>query len=466
MGESNENGGSKVELKRTMSLPMIVVFGLAYLSPTTIFAYYGISTVGSSGMMTMACAITTVAMLFTAWSYVQMSQVFPNAGSVYTYTQHAIGPQVGFMAGWVMLLDYLIIPMECFLLMSIYINAYFPAIPKWACLLVLVGISAVINVIGMEMSSIIDTVIVAADVIVLFLFIIVVLKYVTGGGGSAMVFDRTAIYNAETFNFGSVMTIALTLTIAFLGFDAVTTMSEEAKDPKCIPKAILIVVIGAGVMYMIISYLCQIAWPNAYFEIVNEDSAVFELFDVMDANVTSNIFFITDNCASFTCAMSGMAAVSRMLYSMGRDNILPKKVFGKLSPKWHTPILCILIASAVQLCSLFFMDNYEGVVSLVSFGAMSGFALVNLSVIMYFYVKKKKRDAMSTFKFLILPGIGFVISVVLWCATERNTKIMGICWIVFGIIYLAFKTKGFRVLPDELKVKEEEDEKAAGVEES
>lgn len=460
-GNAAGKTGTDVELKRSLTMPLLIMFGLAYLTPTVVFNYYGVITVGTHGMMALAYIMTTVVMFFSAWSYARMAEVFPKAGSAYTYVQHSIGPRVGFLAGWLVLLDYLLLPLESYLVIGIYVHKYFPSIPVWMAVLAVVVLAAIINIIGMKTAATIDTIIVAAQIGFAVLFVIVIIRHVLGGGGAGTLADATAIYNAGEFSMNNILSSSAMLCVAFLGFDAVTTMAEEVENPRrTIPRAIMFIAVGAGVMFTIIAYFCQIGWPEGYLAIVDEDSGIFELLDTLGISVISDIFFIIDNLSGFVCAMAALSAVSRVMYSMGRDNVLPKKVFGKLSPKFHTPILCILIASAVQLCSLFFMDNYEGVVALVSFGAMSGFALVNLSVIMYFYVKKKRRDPLSTFKFLILPGIGLVVSVVLWLATERSTKIMGICWIVFGIIYLAFKTKGFRVLPEELKVKDEEEAEA------
>ena len=456
MGNSNqnpvpENKGSSVELKRTMTLPLLVMFGLAYLAPTVVFNYYGIITVNTGGMMTLAYLITTLVMFFSAWSYAQMAREFPQAGSAYTYVQKSIGPRIGFMSGWVMLLDYVLLPMECFLLIGVYVNAYFPAIPIWATVIVLIVVAAIINIIGVKLAAMVDTVIVAAGIIFCILMVIVVIKYVTGGGGSGSLLYGRALYNADTFNFGNITSSAALLCVAFLGFDAVTTMSEEVKEPtKIIPKAILLIAVGAGIAFSIISYFCTIAWPEGYLNIVDPDSGIFELFTNMNMEFMGTIFFIVDNLASFVCAMTGITAVSRIMYTMGRDNILPKKAFGRINEKFQTPVINILIVSAVAFTALFYQDNLMGAVSLVSFGAVSGFVLVNLSVFVYFVVKQKKRDPKSIVRYAILPLIGLVVTVILWINLETNAKILGIIWLAVGVIYLGIKTKGFRELPAEM----------------
>ena len=439
---------TKTTLKRSLSLPLLIMFGLAYLAPTVVFNYYGIFTEMTAGMYTLAFAITTVIMFFTAYSYVQMVKVYPVAGSAYTYVNKSVQPHVGFLTGWVMLLDYLLLPMICYLLLGIYINEFFPVIPVWVIVVVVAVLSAVINIIGMKTASIINTIIIAAQIGFTLLLIIVIIKYVSGGGGTADLTVSEAIYNPVTFNMGAILTASSVLCVSFVGFDAVSTMAEETKNPeKVMGKAIMGVTLGAGVLFMVTSYFTQIAWPNAYQEIENVDAGIFELFPQIGEEWLGNVFFITDNAASFICAMAGMAAVSRILLGMGRDNILPKKFFGRISPRFQTPVNNILLTSLIAMTALLYQDNL--------FGAVVGFFMVNLSVVFHYYVKLKFRGGKNTFKYLIIPSLGMISLFIVFLNIETNAKILGGIWLIIGIIYLAAKTKGFKQLPPEMKLIEE-----------
>ena len=325
MSDLNKMQNTDVALKRTLNLPLLIMFGLAYLAPTVVFNNYGIFTEATGGMYALAFAITTIAMSFTAYSYTQMVKVYPKAGSVYTYTHKSIQPHVGFMAGWVMLVDYLLLPMICYLLLGTYINEYFPAIPVWLCVVVVAGLGAVINIIGAKTASIVDTIIIAMQVGFTFLVLIVAIKYITGGGGAGTVIDSVAFYNPETFNLGNILGVSAILSVSFVGFDAVTTMAEETRNPeKVVGKAIMGVVILAGILFIITAYIMQLSWPMAYKEIEDVNVGIFEFFPQIDKAWMGDVFFIIDNFATFVCAMAGIAAVSRVLYGMGRDNILPK----------------------------------------------------------------------------------------------------------------------------------------------
>ena len=449
------NTRQETKLKRTMSLPLLIGFGLAYLAPTVVFNYYGIFEVGTGGMYTLSLAITTVVMFFTAYSYVQMVKAYPVAGSAYTYVNKSVQPHLGFLSGWVMLIDYLLLPMVCYLLLGIYINDFFPSLPVWAIVIIVALLGMLINIVGMKTASMVDTVIISAQIGFTLLLIVLIAKFVVDGGGTGTLFDGTAIFNPETFELKATLSASAILCVSFVGFDAVTTMAEETKNPeKVMGKAVIGVCIGAGILFMVTSYFTHIAWPAAYDLIEDPDAGIFELFPMMDASWMGNVFFIVDNCASFICAMAGMGAVSRILYSMGRDNILPKKFFGKLSPRFQTPVNNIVLTTVIAMSALFYQDNLFGAASLISFGAVIGFFMVNLSVISHYFIRNKERGGAKTFKYLIMPALGMATLVFVFIYIEPAAKILGCGWLLIGIIYLAIKTKFFKELPPEMTIDE------------
>lgn len=455
MSEKNQKQTGEVALKRSLTLPLIIMFGLSYLAPTVVFNYYGLFTPSTNGMYTLSICVTAVVMLFTAYSYTQMVKAYPSAGSAYTYISKSVQPHVGFLSGWAMLVDYLLLPMICYLLLGVYINEYFPMIPVWASVIVIAVIAMIINIVGIKTASIIETVITCAAIAFTILFIACVVRYVSGGGGSATLFDPTAFYNPENFEIKGTLAASAVLCASFVGFDAVTTLAEEAKEPeKVMGKAIMGVVIGAGIIFAIVAYCSQIAWPQAYLNIEDPDTGIFELFPHIGMDWLGTIFFIVDNCGSFVCALAGMGAVSRILYGMGRDNILPKKFFGKVSPKFQTPVNNIVLTTIIALSALFYQENVMGAASLVSFGAVCGFFMVNFSVIGHYIIRGKERGTRAMIKHLIIPALGMVSLLVVFYFIETPAKILGGIWLAVGIVYLAVKTKGFKELPPEMKIEE------------
>ncbi len=453
MSEAQKQG----ELKRTLSLPLLVGFGLAYLAPTVVFNYYGIWTAeaGTNGHYPLALLITTVLMTITAYSYSRMVKEFPIAGSAYVYVNKSIQPHIGFMTGWVMLLDYLLLPMSGFLLIGIYVNLYFPVIPAWLGIIVVAAIAALLNIIGAKIASIVDTVIIAAQIIFTVMTIVLCIVYVCKGGSSETLFSAKAIYNPETFNFSAVVNASAVLCLSFVGFDAVTTMVEEAKNPeKAMTPAIMLTCVGAGVLFFITSYCMNIAWPQGAHLIQDPDTGVYEFYTAIDSDWAGDVFFIVDNCASFICSLAAVGAGSRILLGMGRDNVLPKKFFGSVSPRFNTPVKNIILTTAIScIIGICFSDDIMSAMELVSFGVIIGFIMVNFSVFMQFFVRKKKREGLKNkILYMILPWAGVAVLIVAFVFVGTGAKILGCIWTAIGLIYLAIKTKGFKELPPEMNI--------------
>lgn len=444
------------EFKKVLGLGSLVAFGLAYMAPTVVFNYLGPMSVESKGMYAMVFLCTALAMFFTAFSYANMSKVFQKSGSAYVYVQQSMNPHMGFIAGWVMLLDYLLLPMICFLIVGVYMNTYIPVIPIPVWVVILVVACFIINAIGVEGAAKADTAIVGAQLLMMAVFIVVgIITIMQGGidGTSKGLIDGTAFINPEFFEFRLVLYPAAILCVSFLGFDAVSTLSEEAKNPaKDIPKAMVLVCLGAGLLFTLIAYIAQVMWPVGWMSFENPDSGVFELLERITVVPHMDLaFLIVDNIGSIACALSGQAAVIRIMYNMGRDNILPKKFFGKMNRK-GVPINNLIIVAVIGLAGMLFAESIINAASLISFGAVSGFILVNLSVPLYFLKKKGERGAKAILMYGIMPLIGTVICVVLWINIAITAKTIGLIWLAIGIIILAIKTKGFRQLPPELKL--------------
>ncbi|PPF43350.1 Putrescine importer PuuP [Pseudoclavibacter sp. AY1F1] len=441
---------------RSLKLRHLLAFGLAYLAPTAIFNFYGIATELSGGMMALAYLVTLVVMFFTAYSYAQMVKAFPVAGSAYTYVQKSVHPYLGFATGWVFLLDYMLLPMICYLLFGIYMEEYVPAIPTAIWVVLAAAFGAVMNILGAKISGRLNIAVVSAQIIFAVVLIGLIVNYVLQGSGAGGLFVPEALYNAATFNFGNVMWAASILAVSFLGFDAVSTLAEETHEPTVtIPRAILIMCVGAGLGFATIAYFLQIAWPNGYAEFEDPDTGIFELLPRIGGEALNITFFVADQAASILCAIAAVAAVSRVLYGMGRDGLLPKRFFGKLSPRFGTPVNNIVLVSVAAMGAVFFTDNLLGATSLTSFGAITGFIMVNIAVINHYFVRLRRRSGTDVIRYLVLPLIGVATNVALWVSIDSSAKMLGVTWLIIGVIYLGFTTKGFRRLPAQIRSEDE-----------
>lgn len=441
------------ELKRTLKLPQLFFIGMAYLSPAAVTMYFGILSVLSGGHYPVVIAVTAAAMLFTAVSYSKMTKRYPVAGSVYTYTQKTMNLHLGFMVGWAMLADYLLLPMVCYLSFGIYLNVAFPGIPIWAWVVIGTLLVTLFNLRGITLASTVDTMISILGIGALIVTIGLAIGYIVGGGGAGTFLASDIYFKPQSFTMSGVLAASAILAVGFLGFDAVSTLAEEAIEPEeNIGRAAILICVGAGALWVITAIVMNAAWPNAFAEVKEPDSAITEFYVKIGYPVFNYIFIVLNSVCSIAICITGQMAVSRIMYSMGRDGFLPKKVFGHISQKTKVPVYNILIAGIVGFTAVFFQGNMTGAASLVSFGALVGFFFVNLAVLVQYYLKDKLRGGKAVIQYIIMPLIGASVILYLFISLETNAKIVGGIWLIIGLVYLLIKTKGCRKLPPEIEL--------------
>ncbi|WP_188042418.1 APC family permease [Microbacterium sp. ANT_H45B] len=445
---AQESPAVEGSFRRVLKLRHLVAFGLAYLAPTVVFNYYGIATTATGGMMALAYLITMSAMFFTAYSYAQMVKAYPIAGSAYSYVQRSVNPWFGFGTGWIMLLDYLLLPMICYLLFGVYMNEYVPFVPVWGWVVIAAAFGATINILGARISGRLNVIVVSAQILFCVFLVGLIVTFVVNRDGAGGLLVPQAILDVARVDGGGLLWAASILAVSFLGFDAVSTLAEEAEEPrKNVPRAVLIVCLGAGAAFALISYFLQLAWPTAYRDLADPDVGVFELLQRLGGDALGLTFFVTDQSATILAAMAAIAAVSRLLYTMGRDRILPQRFFGRLSPRFGTPVNNILLTSAIALTAIFYADNLFGAASLTSFGAVTGFIMVNVAVIGHYFIRERRRSGGDVLRFLVMPLAGIAINVVLWIGIDTHAKLLGLAWLGVGVIYLGVISRGFRSYP-------------------
>lgn len=443
------------ELKRVLKLPTLVCQGLAYLCPACVLIYYGIINQITNGHFPLALVVAGVSMVLTAFSYAKMCRRYPVSGSVYSYVSRSIGPKIGFLSGWAMMLDYFLLPMACYVSCGLYLNIMIPAVPIWLWIIISVVFCGICNYIGIGVSSFVNNINVVAPIIFLVVTLAFIIKFVAGGGGEGALFTMNAVYNPETFNANSLMTGAAIMAVCFVGFDSVTTYSEETIEPeKTMPKAVLIICIGAAVEFFITGYLMQIGWPwaEAAGQLQSVDAAFAEYTVHIGIGWINAIFVGINTLACLGCCIAGQGATARILLGMGRDGFIPKKFFGYVHPKFQTPSRNVLLSSIVGLSALLFQGSLASAYSLVSFGAITGFIFTNICVIFRYWIKDKEKGGAAVFKYIILPIIAVAVCIFLWLSLSAVAKIVGFSWVALGILFLAVKTKGFKEMPPELEL--------------
>lgn len=437
----------KVTLKRTLTLYQVVLFGLAYMTPMIVFGTYGILAETTGGFVPTAYLVALVAMLFTAYSYGKMVKAFPVSGSAYTYTRKSINPHLGFMIGWSVLLDYFFLPMVIWLIGGVYLNAAFPAIPSWVWIIIFIVLTTAINLIGIQVTTNVNLFMMIFQILVVGIFIILSIVNLVQGMGAGTILSINPFITGD-LDFSLVVAGAAIACYSFLGFDAVTTLSEETIKPeKTLPKAIFLITLIGGSIFMVASYFVNLVYPD-FSTISNADSASYEIALQIGGNLFSAVFLAGLIIAQFASGLSAQTSAARLLYAMGRDGVLPKKVFGFISASARTPAYNLIFVGVIGLLAL--TMNMTTSTSFINFGAFATFTFVNISVIAHYFVREKRRSGKDIIFYLLIPLIGALLDIGLFVNLDSNALILGSIWAVIGFIYLLFLTKFFSRKPPEL----------------
>ena len=431
-----------------MKLRHLVIFGIAFLTPMIAYTIYGVIATASHGVESGAICFAVIAMLFTALSYGHMAKAYPTAGSTYTYTRKAINSKLGVIAGWIVLLGYVFFPMAIWLIGAAYLSAAVPAVPSWVWLAGFIIVTSAINFFGAEVGSKINFVLVGIQVGIIIAFLAFTIKAITEGMGEGTLASFSPFYNPD-IDFSYTVAGAAAACYCFLGFDALTTFTEDAVEPtKNIPRAIILTMLICGAIFLVVTYFTHLVHPS--FEYANPDNAAYDIARQVAPPVFGAIFLVGTIVGQFAAGLSAQASGARLLYAMGRDGVMPKKFFGTLNPKTKTPANAIFLIGAVALLAIFL--DVTKATAYINFGGFVAFFFVNLSVIAQYYVKKKERSLKGTILYLIFPILGALLCLYLLVHLDKFAIILGCAWTVAGIIYLLILTMGLKQEPPELGI--------------
>ncbi len=442
---------SPQRLERTVTLFPMVLFGVAYVTPFIVLTTFGVFAEASNGALASAYLITTVAMLFTAMSYGKMAREFPVAGSAYTYARRTIGPRIGFMVGWVILLDYFFLPMVVWLIGTAYLVNQFPEVPGWVFLIAFIVLTTALNVLGIKLATRVNIILISFQILVLLFFMLFSLGHVIDAEGVGGIFSVAPFWNA-TSTITAISAGAALTAYSFIGFDAVSTFAEEAVEPrKTIPRAIMLTALLAGGIFVIVSYVTQLVHPGGVFE--NPDSAALDIAKMIAGDLFGAIFLATVIVAQFTAGIPIQAAGARLMFAMGRDGVLPSRVFAYVSPKYRTPVFNLLLTGAVGLIALGLTVSAS--TSFINFGAFAAFAFVNISVIAL-YLRQRGDTRRGVVSWVIQPLIGLAVIVWLLTHLDVNALTAGAIWLIVGFGWLLYLTRMLREPPPEMTFSEAE----------
>jgi amino acid transporter len=435
-----EKYGYTQELHRSLSFTDLLVYGLVFMVPIAPFGIFGGVFQASGGMVALAYAIGMVAMMFTALSYSQMSQAFPMAGSVYTYAGRGIAAPVGFLAGWMILLDYVLVPSLLYLIAAIAMNSLVPSIPVSLWLIAFVVLNTAVNYMGIEMTAKVNKIMLIAELIVLAIFIAIGIVALAAGKGNG--FDPLSpFYNGQTFSWSLVFGAVSIAVLSFLGFDGISTLAEENKQAaRAIGRSMVAALLLAGVLFIVQTWVASLLVPNPDALIKNGDpggTAFYDAAAVAGGQWLSKLTALATAIAwGFANALVAQAATSRLLYAMARDRQLPS-FLAKVHPTKGVPVNATLLVAVVSLAvGLFFYQLTDGIArlsTLVNLGALTAFLALHVSVVWHYVGRLGSR---RWWPHLIAPVIGFAILTFVLVNAQVYAQFLGLLWLVVGLVIM------------------------------
>lgn len=425
-------------LRRTLGLWDLILYGVIVIQPVAPMSVFGVLSDRGRGHVVTTILIAMVAMLFTAISYGKMARAYPSAGSAFTYVGQEINPALGYITGWSMVMDYMLNPIICIVWVSQQAHAFAPAVPYagWAVLIALLFTG--LNIQGIKTSARMNTGLAAAMGVVIAIFFTCAARYIFGHPHGGAGFFTRPFYDPATFTAGGVVGGASIAVLTYIGFDGISTLSEEAENPRRnILLATVLTCVVIGILSAVEVYAAQLVWPASQ-PFPDEATAITHVAGRMWPPLFA-IVGATLVVANFGSGMGAQLGAARLLFGMGRSNALPKSFFGAVDPKRRIPRNNVIFVGAVSLAGAFTISYALGA-EMLNFGALIAFMGVNAAAFVRYYVRAEKKQLRN----LIPPLLGFAVCLLLWLSLSRTAQIAGSIWMAAGIAFGAWKTRGFQ----------------------
>jgi putrescine importer len=418
-----------VTLKRSLRYRDLILYGIILIQPTAPMPVFGVIYQESRGHVVLAILLALVAMLFTAYSYGRMARAYPTGGSAFTYVGQELHPSLGYITGWCMAMDYILNPLICTIWCSKAAMNFVPGVPYVAWVLLFALLFTGLNLRGVETSARINAAVAAGLGVVIVLFVVAAIRYLIHTAMGSPAFFLDPLYNKATFSAPAVYRGTSIAVLTYIGFDGISTLSDEAHDPKrTIPRAIILTCLITGVLASIEVYLAQLVWPRgasfpdldtAYVAVAQRVGGVF-LFTVMNGALL---------IATVGSGMASQLGAARLLFAMGQDGALPRSFFGTLNPVRRIPQNNVLLIGSIVLVGSLAM-SYQLGTELLNYGALLAFMGVNVSSAVLAW--RSREPAFWTA--IVFSTAGFIICFFLWLNLGHTAMWAGSIWAIVGIL--------------------------------
>lgn len=447
--QSTTSSAGPVRLHRTLGLWNLIMIGMIIIQPTAPMGIYGVISNKAHGHVVTTILIAMVAMLFTAISYGRMARVYPSAGSAYTYVGQEMHSALGYIVGWGMVMDYLLNPLICTAFCAKAAMNILPGLSYYVWIILFAAFFTWMNLRGIKTSANVDEALCVGMFIVVLIFLGAVARAVWQAH-HGVAFYTQPFYEPGQFHMKSIFAGTSVAVLSYIGFDAVSTLSEEVENPRRnILLATVLLCLIAGLLSGIEVYAAQLIWGSKPFASDDVESAFAIVSRQAGGAILFQIVNFTLLIANMGSGMGAQLAAGRLLYGMGRGNALPKKIFGVIEPKRRTPRNNILLVGAFALAGAgtleFFASRlgggaYEIGAQCLNFGAVIAFMGVNAAS----FIHEARPTGGRNPAVLIMAALGFLLCGFIWLNLSRPALILGASWMALGIAYGAARTRGFK----------------------
>jgi amino acid transporter len=433
-------------LRRVLTLWDLIFYGIVLIQPTAPIPLFGVVQDRSHGHIVDTILLAMLAMMITAFSYGRMAALYPAAGSAYTYVGRGLNPHLGFLTGWAMFLDYLLQPILNAVWVAIAIHRLLPQVPYAVGALVFVALVVWLNLVGIRATARANQILLGFMFLVIGAFIFLAVRHLFHLGGWGGVFSTEPFYNPKTFSFPVIGAATSLAALTYIGFDGVTTLAEDVENPKRnVLLAAVLVCLFTGLFGGLEVYLGQRVWSD-YSSFPNLETAFWDVCRRVGGVALFMGMTAVTLLACFGSALTGTLGAARLLFGMGRDNVLPRKFFSHLHPQRNTPSYNIWMIGLLAYAASLFI-TYDQAAELLNFGAFLAFMGVNLATIQQCYFIGRPGHRRHWLTDLCLPLFGFLFCLWIWWGLRTPAKLVGGIWFAIGLTYAAVQTRGFRRAP-------------------
>ncbi|MFD7161892.1 APC family permease [Streptomyces violascens] len=438
-GEVAEGAG---QLRRSLGFRDLVVYGLLFIAPMAPVGIFGTLDAKSHGAVALVYLVATVAMGFTAFSYAQMVRVVPLAGSVFAYARKALGEGPGFIAGWMAMLDYLLIPAVAYLFSGIAMNSLVPSVSRWVWTAIAVVITTLLNLWGVRAAARVGFAVLAMEIVVLLVFVVSAAFVLVRDGAQRG--WLSPLGGDVGFSLGAVLGAVSVAVLSYLGFDAIATFAEEVTGGSAkVARAVLFCLVLAGILFVVQSWLAALLEPMSSAQLAADPARQGSAFyDTVEASVgvwLHTLVAVSKAIGAAFAALAGQAAAGRLVFAMARSRRLPRFLSRTDS---GVPRAALLLAAVVTLVAAVWAarrdDGMDHLVSVVDMGALTAFFLLHVSVVAW-YAVRRMEGAPNWLSHVVIPVLGAaVIVAVIWEATA-TAQLVGLGWLAVGLVVLALQ---------------------------